>query len=110
MSATQPPSKFPPVLWVLMGLPFVAVGIFVAICVFLSPSPSSVKLVAFTDFVDAGRVREIHVRGQTIHFVVRGENGTHVTEETIGPADAALITSLRPTDLSLPAPRVSFEK
>jgi hypothetical protein len=113
MSAAQPPSKLPPVLWVLLGLPFVAVGIFVAIWLFLSPSPSNVKLVAFTDFVDevhAGRVREIHVRGQTIHFVVRGENGSHLTEETIGPADAALITSLRPTDPSLPAPRVSFEK
>jgi len=57
--------------------------------------------------VEAGHVEEISVHGQIYTFKRRPGDGPKGTREALGPvADGAELLTLRPSDPSLPAPRV----
>lgn len=65
---------------------------------------------AFSEFVhevEMGRVEEIRVNGRRYTYGVRGSR----EHETLGPAmTEAEIATLRPTDATLPAPKVIYIK
>jgi cell division protease FtsH len=96
-------------LWVLLIL------MFLGIWNFLTPQERK-QQVAFTEFVtevQAGRVEEIRIKDREYDFRQHTADGTKqlVQKTTVGPvADEKLVSTLRPKDESLPAPKIFFEK
>lgn len=118
MTPIEPPEKKPFPWWVLLipaGGFALLFGLFLAIWQFLTPSERIVP-TPYTDFlaeVHAGKVEEVHIHDREIRYRLRpGADGKRPpTRETIGPVpDQALVESLKPTDPSLPPPRIVFEK
>ena len=119
---TTPPKKSSGLKFGVLALGgwLLLIVLFLAIWQFLSPTERTIP-VAYTTFLDdvhAGRVEETRVRGREIDYRLAAPEGSapgakppSVTRHTTGPVpDQAFLDTLRPTDPSRAASKVTFEK
>ena len=103
------PTKLAVAIAVLVLLPLLFAGVWR----FLAPEDKA-PMVAFSEFlaeVHDGKVETIHIQGRDYRYSVRGPDGRYTTKKTVGPeATESLVSTLKPTDPNVWAPKIYLEK